>query len=154
MAFRRVLIECAKEEFSIFFVKAAFGINRTIIIVRSQEEPSKFTLEGGGSYRGFQYGGLHLLLYRNYTPEPGPRGRTKPRPATPAPKPRLTSPSAFSKNTATRKMTREWYICPAGSRTPVEQQTHMHPRRPRLVIAVRCLLCVKFGEWQLDLTWR
>ena len=28
----------------------------------------------------------------------------------------------------------------AGSRTPVEQQTHKHPRRPGLVIAMRCLL--------------
>ena len=36
------------------------------------------------------------------------------------------------------------------SRTPVEQQTHIHPRRPRLVIAMRCLLfevfSMKFGE--------
>ena len=31
-------------------------------------------------------------------------------------------------------------LSPAGSRTPVEQQTHIHPRRPRLVIAMRCLL--------------
>ena len=28
---------------------------------------------------------------------------------------------------------------PAGSRTPMEQQTHKHPRRPRLVIAMCCL---------------
>ena len=41
------------------------------------------------------------------SPEPGLRGRTKPRPATPAPKPRLTSPSAFQQNIGTRKMTRE-----------------------------------------------
>ena len=31
-------------------------------------------------------------------------------------------------------------LSPAGSRTPVEQQAHMHPRRPRLVIALRFLL--------------
>ena len=29
---------------------------------------------------------------------------------------------------------------PAGSRTPVEQQPHKHPLRPRLVSAVRYLL--------------
>ena len=32
-----------------------------------------------------------------------------------------------------------------GSRTPVEEQTHMHPRRPRLVIAMRCLLYEIWG---------
>ena len=32
-------------------------------------------------------------------PEPGPRGRTQPMPATPAPKPGLASPSVFQQNT-------------------------------------------------------
>ena len=34
---------------------------------------------------------------------------------------------------------------PAGSRTPVGQHTHIHPRRPRLVIAMRCLLYEIWG---------
>ena len=34
---------------------------------------------------------------------------------------------------------------PAGSRTPVEQQAHIHPRRPRLVLAMRYLLCEIWG---------
>ena len=56
---------------------------------------------------------------RPFASEPGPRGRTKPRPATPAPKPRLTSPSAFQQNTGTRKMTRERNIsCTQPSRQP------------------------------------
>ena len=32
---------------------------------------------------------------------------------------------------------------PAGSRTPVEQQTHKRPRRPRLVIAMRGVLALR-----------
>ena len=41
------------------------------------------------------------------SPEPGPLGRTQARPATPAPKPRLASPSAFQLNKETKKATRE-----------------------------------------------
>ena len=53
------------------------------------------------------------------SPEPGPRGRTQPRPVTPAPKPGLGSPSAFQLNTGTRKMTRERNIsCTQPSRQP------------------------------------
>jgi hypothetical protein len=37
-------------------------------------------------------------------------------------------------------------------RTPVGQQTHMHPRRPRLVIAMLCLLYEIWGV-KLNLTW-
>ena len=33
---------------------------------------------------------------------------------------------------------------PAGSRTPVEQHEHKQPRRPQLLIAMRCLL---YGIW-------
>ena len=51
--------------------------------------------------------------------EPGPRGRTQPRPTTPAPKPGLTSPSAFQQNTGTRKMTRERNVsCTQPNRQP------------------------------------
>ena len=61
----------------------------------------------------------------------------------------LTSPSAFQQNTGTRKMTREWNIChalsSAGSRTPVEHQHHIHPRHPRVVVAMRCLLYEIWG---------
>ena len=63
-------------------------------------------------------GGLPLWATA-LSPEPGPRGRTQPRPATPAPKPRLTSPPAFEQNIGTRKMTRERNIsCTQPSRQP------------------------------------
>ena len=92
-----------------------------------------------------------------FSPEPGPRGRTQPRPATPAPKPRLTSPSAFQKNIGTRQMTRERIISytlpsqPAAAecRCRNRQQTHKHPRPttpPAAVIAMRCLLYFKILE--------
>ena len=77
------------------------------------------------------------------SPEPIPRGRAQPRPAKPAPKPWLTSPSVLQHNTRTKKGHESGMyhaLSPAGSREPVEQQTHKLPRHPRLVIAMRCLL--------------
>ena len=67
------------------------------------------------------------------SPESGPRGRAQPRPATPAPKPRLTSTPAFQKNIGTRKMTRERNTsCTQPSRQPnaggaTDTQTTMPP---------------------------
>ena len=63
-------------------------------------------------------GGLPLWATA-LSPEPGPRGRTQLGPATPAPKPRPTSPSALQPNAGTRKMTRERNVsCAQPSRQP------------------------------------
>ena len=72
----------------------------------TEEAPSSTPLRSGG-----------LPLWAA-APSPGPQGRTKPRPATPAPKPGLKSPSAFQQNIGTRKMTRERNI----SRTQPSRQ--------------------------------
>ena len=77
-------------------------------------------------------GGLPLWATA-LSPEPGPRGRTQPRPATPAPKPRLTSPSAFQQNISQVNDTRAEYIMhsaqPAAERRWSNRRTYTHAAR-------------------------